>query len=439
MTSSIFIALSIICLQLEGAWMRYLPFRDACTGRERERLWRRLMLASLLMFLLYVGSFYRWGIVAATYKAVLILGWIPHQLVLMLSLRGRLLEHILVWSTYSLWGFILHSVSNVAVALFLMGREEELVLMVHSMLFSLWFLLTLPVARRCFLSLLPAFDFFKSPRVRLYTALLPFFLLLGFLVLIADSRLWHTPEERFSRILLPVGFFLAYHWLLKAARQLYEQQRLEQQSVIMAQEAAYLEEGKKLSEGTRKATQSQRENLLATYDTLTRLIEEDKTAEARQLIARQDEKLSAASLTPYTNYPIVNAALSIYLRRAEEAGLQVSQKVNLPPAMHTEENQLAVLLSNLLENALLSARQAEGGRISLVLQHNCAQCVLELINTAPRPLELGSDGLPMTNRKGHGLGMLSLRNFLSKYEGYADFSQARGEVTLSIYWEDKPC
>ena len=294
------------------------------------------------------------------------------------------------------------------------------------------------LGRRCFLSLLPAFGFFKGRLVRLYTAWLPFFILLGFLVLIADSRLWHSPEERLSRLLLPVGFVLAYHWLLKAARRLYEQQRLEQQAAIMAQEAAYLEESKRLSESTRLATRSQRENLLATYEELARLIGEDRIEEARRLIARQDEKLSAASLTPYTNYPIINAALSIYLRRAEEAGLQVSQKVNLPADMGTDENELAVLLSNLLENALLAARKT-GGRLALVLQHSGSQCVLELTNTAPLPLELGQDGLPRTRRRGHGLGMLSLRNFLSKYEGYADFSQARGEVTLSMYWEDKPC
>ena len=148
MADSIFISLAVLCLQLEGAWMRYLPFRAACGPGERACLWRRLGLVSLLMLLSYIYIFYHWGIVAASYKAVLILGWIPHQLVLMLSLPGRLLEHVLVWSMYSLWGFTLHSVSNVAVAHFLMGQAEEVVLTVHSLLFSLWFLLSLPIVSR---------------------------------------------------------------------------------------------------------------------------------------------------------------------------------------------------------------------------------------------------------------------------------------------------
>lgn len=183
------------------------------------------------------------------------------------------------------------------------------------------------------------------------------------------------------------------------------------------------------------------------YEELERLIEAREIEAARQLIAAQDLKLSAASITPYTDYPIINAAISIYLRRAEERGLKVKQRVNLPKAMGTDEQELAVLLSNLLENALLAVLrdreergQAAGeGSIELTLQHMEGQCVLEIVNTCATPLRLSADGLPVASQEGHGLGMLSLRNFLRRYDGYADFTQEQGKVTLSMYWEDKKC
>ena len=71
--------------------------------------------------------------------------------------------------------------------------------------------------------------------------------------------------------------------------------------------------------------------------------------------------------------------------------------------------------------------------------HHRQQCVLEIVNTSAAPLRLGDDGLPVTSQKGHGLGMLSLRNFLKRYNGYADFTQEGDKVTLSMYWEDKKC
>ena len=271
-------------------------------------------------------------------------------------------------------------------------------------------------------------------------------MLLGFVVLIADSTLWHSWEERLARLLLPVAFFISYHLLLKSSRRIYEQRRLEQKAAIMAREVANLEEGKKLVEGSRAQAQAQQESLFSMYGELEEFIKAGEIEKARQLIAAQDMKLSAASITPYTDYPIINAAISIYLRKAEEKGLSVKQKVNLPKGMGTDEQELAVLLSNLLENALLAVMRdketgaaAGPGSISLILQHIGEQCVLEIVNTSVAPLHLGKDGLPVTSRQGHGLGMLSLRNFLKRYDGYADFTQEQGQVTLSMYWEDKKC
>lgn len=440
MADILLIAFAICCIQLEGTYMRFLAFSDKMLPLDIRRLWLRLALTALGMFLLYVYIFSRAGIAAAPYKGVLFLGWVPYQLMLLYAVRGRWLEHAFVFGMYALWCFILHNLSNIFLALFLMGREDDFVLEIHALLFSLWFLLVLPLSKACFASLLPAFGFFRNRWVRLYTALLPFIMLLGFILLIVDSTLWHTWEERLARLLLPIAFFLAYHYVLKGARRIYAQRRLEQRGAMMEAEAAYLAEGKELSQKSLREAREQQENLLATYRELRRLIQAGRVAEARALIARQDKKLSASSVTPYTNYPIVNAAISIYLKRAEERGIKVRQRVNLPKKMYTDENELAVLLSNLLENALLACLKEPGEKsIGLILQHRGGECVLELTNSCTAPLGLGEDGLPQTNREGHGLGMLSLRNFLEKYDAYADFSQAKGIVTLSMYWEDKPC
>ena len=440
-------SMSICCIQLIGAWLRFLSFKqDMAPGRIRS-YWLKVFCLSLLTLPAYICLFSAKGIAVQPYKAVLMLGWIPYQLLFLWTVRGRYLEHLFVWSMSALWSFICHNWSNIVLAIFLYEGEETLVLRAHAALYLLWFLLLFPLAKTCFTGLLPAYALFQSKWVRAYTAILPTVMLLGFVVLIADSTLWHSWEERFARLLLPVAFFISYHLLLKFSHRIYNQRRLEQKAVIMEQEVAYLEEGKKLVEGSRAQAQAQQENLLAMYEELERLIEAREIEKARQLIAAQDLKLSAASITPYTDYPIINAAISIYLRRAEERGLKVKQRVNLPKAMGTDEQELAVLLSNLLENALLAVLrdrkergQAAGeGSIELTLQHMEGQCVLEIVNTCAAPLRLSADGLPASSQEGHGLGMLSLRNFLRRYDGYADFTQEQGKVTLSMYWEDKKC
>ncbi len=439
-------SLSICCIQLIGAWLRFLSFKQDMSPEQIRSYWRKVLCLSLLALPLYACIFHSRGVAVQPYKAVLMLGWIPYQLLFLWTVRGRYLEHLFVWSMSALWSFICHNWSNIVLAIFFYGQAEDMVLKLHAFLYLIWFLLLFPIARVCFTELLPAFSLFQSKLVRAYTAILPTVMLLGFVVLIADSTLWHSWEERLARLLLPVAFFISYHLLLKSSRRIYEQRRLEQKAAIMAREVAYLEEGKKLVEGSRAQAQAQQESLFSMYGELEEFIKAGEIEKARQLIAAQDMKLSAASITPYTDYPIINAAISIYLRKAEEKGLSVKQKVNLPKGMGTDEQELAVLLSNLLENALLAVMRdketgaaAGPGSISLILQHIGEQCVLEIVNTSVAPLHLGKDGLPVTSRQGHGLGMLSLRNFLKRYDGYADFTQEQGQVTLSMYWEDKKC
>lgn len=433
------VSIAISCIQLEGTYIRFLAFYQDMSYKDIQKLWERLIPIGFAMMMIYMGLFYTFGIKAAPYKGALMLGWIPYQILLMAHLRGRWLEHLFVLSMSVLWSFILHNFSNIVVAIFMTELHDSFVIVVHALLFSLWFLVTLPLSRSCFTNLLPAFAFLRSRGLKIYTALLPFFMVAGFLLMIADSQLWHTWEERLSRLLLPIAFFLCYHYLLKGARRVYSQRRLEHNSSLMEQEASYLEEGRRMAESSLRETRAQKQELLATYRELRQLIEADKLQEAQALIARQDEKLSASAITPYTEFPIINAAISIYLKRAAENGVRVKQKVNLPKRMSTNENELAVLLSNLLENALLACLKENGQReISLILQYRDEQCVLEITNTSSAPLRFAEDGLPMSSREGHGLGMMSLRNFLAKYDGYADFSQKQGIVKLAMYWEDKP-
>ena len=92
----------------------------------------------------------------------------------------------------------------------------------------------------------------------------------------------------------------------------------------------------------------------------------------------------------------------------------------------------------MLENAINAGRkQPKGAReLSIIIQHRGRQYVLEIANRFDGELQLGSDGLPTTTRKGHGIGMTSVQTFAAKYKAQAMFEQSDGRVKFSMYRRD---
>ena len=182
-----------------------------------------------------------------------------------------------------------------------------------------------------------------------------------------------------------------------------------------------------------------RHDMRHNYRILYTMLQSGNVNDAMEFIRQQEGQLADTTIRLFCQSPLVNSALSIYIDRAESMGIHVEQKINLPSHFSTAEDDFAVLLANLLENAIRASRQQPENKraISLIVQHSGSQCVLELANMFDEPLPLGENGLPQSSREGHELGMVSLTNFAEKYNAYVDFAQEDGWVKISVYWEDK--
>lgn len=128
------------------------------------------------------------------------------------------------------------------------------------------------------------------------------------------------------------------------------------------------------------------------------------------------EEFNSTKLPQYCRNPLINAALTVYLSRAREEGIPTTVSVDLPQDLICS-GDLSIVLSNLVENALIaSEKQPEDRRniTVLALRHGDMLNIL-VKNMFDAPVQLGEDGLPVTHVKGHGIGMKSLARFREKY------------------------
>ena len=169
-----------------------------------------------------------------------------------------------------------------------------------------------------------------------------------------------------------------------------------------------------------------------------KLINENAIDKVQNYIHQQECLLNSTKIISFCREPLINAALSIYLQQAEEFNIIVHHKINLPINFSTNESDFAILISNLLENAInASQKQSSDSReISIIVQHSGKQCVLEISNRYDYDFIVGENGLPKTHKEGHGIGMVSLEAFVNKYRAQVEFFKSDGWVKFSMYWED---
>ena len=171
---------------------------------------------------------------------------------------------------------------------------------------------------------------------------------------------------------------------------------------------------------------------------LVTLIQSGEIDRALDLIEAQDRDLLKKPIAAYCRSPIVNAALTVYIQLANQDKIPISCNVNIdnPERPTAGDNDLSILLSNVIENAVIASRkQPEGQReIDVSLVYDSLQYALVVKNRCDTPIRFGSDGLPMATEHGHGIGMISLRNFSKKYDAEVFFEQKEGWVRLLMYW-----
>lgn len=424
-------------IQITSAYLRYLPFVSETAIKKRWELQKSILIWSILglgiNFLIFDE-----GISYQTFRMSLATGWVPYFILSVLIIREKLPQHLFILGIQVLWSFMLHSFAGMTVAL-IYGNMAEEYLPLQVTIYLLLFVVLIKIERKFFVSLLPTKKFFEERSLKWYVAILPLVIFLGTLLPVVETTFLTTWNERLSRLSFPILFLLIYRSLSLGTQYVAEKQNREKQLQLMTRQMDTLRENNLLMEQNQQLVGELQKNLKENYQTLEAMLSDGKISGAMELISRQTKILDTTRTKVYCQAPLINAALSMYFRRAEESKIKVESKIDLPAEISTDESDLAVLLSNLLENAIAASKKQKSPQrreISLILRHKGGQNVLEITNFYDYEIKIGENDLPYTTEIGHGLGMTSLEIFAKKYNAFVDFSHEEGLVRLSLYWND---
>lgn len=169
---------------------------------------------------------------------------------------------------------------------------------------------------------------------------------------------------------------------------------------------------------------------LAVIEGLAKQGENDKIVEYTSNLNGSFGKLENIG---YCKNSELNALLSEYIGRAENAGCKVTQSCILPETFPFEETDVCLVLANAIDNAInacsklpsenryikITAAYTDGHKLLVAVENPCADTV-----------KFGENGLPVSTAQGsdeHGIGLRSVKRVTEKYNGFLRCMQENGK------------
>lgn len=153
---------------------------------------------------------------------------------------------------------------------------------------------------------------------------------------------------------------------------------------------------------------------------------------AEKMIASYVESINKTVVQKYCENDTLNYILSDFAQRCRDNDIQTLWQIE-PDPISCDEVLLSTILSNALDNAINAQLELpkEKRRILILLKQQKGKLLLSVKNPMSKPLRF-ADGLPLSDRKGHGYGAQSIRYLAERMGGNSQFTTEEGSFVLRV-------
>ena len=230
--------------------------------------------------------------------------------------------------------------------------------------------------------------------------------------------------------LILMMILLLYHVFWWTAMKLTEGAKLQQENTLLTIERKRYEELRNYMDETRALRHDFRQHILV----ISQLSGSGNLGELQNYL----QQFSDGAYTSYTGYCgniAVDAVSSYYTAFAESQSTKIEWKLNLPNEIPIKESEYCVILGNLLENALRAVKNLPKERRKItVISSLLSETIIGLSvdNPYSGKIIFRKNGLPQSQREGHGIGLMSVMNTVKRYEGSMNIKTEKNIFSVDI-------
>lgn len=164
---------------------------------------------------------------------------------------------------------------------------------------------------------------------------------------------------------------------------------------------------------------------------------------------KMDGSLGETENVSYCKSPELNAVLSEYISRAENAGCRITHNIVLPEKLPFEEDDLCIVLANSVENAINACVKLPEQQRYINILAECTdqhRLLVSVKNPCGEQIVFDDSGLPVVDEHSqysdeHGIGLRSVNRITEKYNGFLRCKLENGEFVFQavlFYEENAP-
>ena len=183
------------------------------------------------------------------------------------------------------------------------------------------------------------------------------------------------------------------------------------------------------------------------FAALETMLAKNDNGRARAYLHEYIERVEDSVMPSICRNVVVDAVSRRYIARAGQMNIRTDVAVNMPKKIWVADSDLAVLFSNLWENALEACQRQMGGERRIQLRTKAADSSLMISMTnsfsGETSVGRGEGGEPVLlslkrGGKEEGIGITSIRAIVKRYCGVEEFSHDAGNfnVRILLYTKD---
>lgn len=164
------------------------------------------------------------------------------------------------------------------------------------------------------------------------------------------------------------------------------------------------------------------------------LLQKKEYAELEKYITEIGGKLTDADSNINTNNALIDAIINTKYREMEEQGILLVMKFNEMSDLWMDDEDVVVILSNLLNNAIEACEKCEEKTVKMKLMKESDDIIISVRNTYNGKIVMKGDEIQTSknDKAEHGLGIKNVIEAVEKYSGSYSINHDDKEFAFSI-------